>query len=86
MALHSQGEYSATTIVRGLVIHVNENIISIVTTLTLGVKWGNENITKAITGKRNLFLPEENLVEDKNGVRRESLPYSWDEVSYTILK
>lgn len=32
------------------------------------------------------FLLEERLVEDKNGVRRESLPYPWDEVSHNILK
>ena len=36
--------------------------------------------------RKNFFLSKENTVEDKNGVRRESMPYPWDEVAYNILK
>ena len=36
--------------------------------------------------KKTFFLPEEHPVEDKNGVRRTSLPPLWSEVSYQIMK
>lgn len=36
--------------------------------------------------KKTFFQPNEHPVEDKNGVRRTSIPYPWDEVSYHIIK
>ena len=36
--------------------------------------------------KNNFFLPGEDYIEDKNGVRRESYPYPWDEVTFHIMK
>lgn len=86
MAIHSREGDSATTIVRGLSIHFNANIISRVTKIPLGLRWDKEDRTEAIIAKNNFFLPEENPVEDNNGVRREILPYPWDEVAYHILK
>ena len=35
--------------------------------------------------KKTFFLPEEHSVEDKNGVRRTSLPPLWTEFSYQIM-
>lgn len=86
MALHSQGEDNGTTIVRGISIHLNVEIIKKLTTIPLGFLWGKEDRTIAIIDKKTFFLPKEKQVEYKNGVRRESLPYPWDEVAYNILK
>lgn len=86
VALQPQGEDSTTTIVRGIFIQLNEKIISKVTTFPLGFRWGNDDIIEAIKIKVNFFLPKEKPIEDKNGVRREILPYPWDEVAYHILK
>ena len=56
------------------------------TTLPLGVQWSKKDKAVGVTTKKNLFIHREKPIEDKNGVRRESLPYTWDEVSYKILK
>ena len=71
--------------VRGLAITLSLKIISIVTTLPLGVKWVKERIPSTIA-KKIFFLPVEEYIEDKNGVRRESLKYPWDEVTFYIMK
>lgn len=81
MALHSWGEDNATTIIMGLVIHFNIYLMSRVTTIPLGVRWGKEDRTLNIVAKKIFFLHEEEPVEDKNGVRRENLPYSSNEVA-----
>ena len=31
-------------------------------------------------------MEDEEKIEDKNGIRKESIPYPWDEVSYYILR
>jgi len=36
--------------------------------------------------KRKFFLEGEEPIEYKNGVRRVSLPYPWNEVSYQLVK
>ena len=36
--------------------------------------------------KRKFFLEGEEPIEDKNGVRRDSLPYPWSEVGYQLIK
>ena len=36
--------------------------------------------------KRKIFLEGEEPIEDKNGVRRDSLPYPWSEVGYQLIK
>ena len=36
--------------------------------------------------KRKLFLEGEGPTEDKNGVRRDNLPYPWSELGYQIIK
>lgn len=86
MELQSQGEDSATTFFRGLAISLIPETISRVTTLPLWIQWSKEDKEVSVTGKKNFFIQREKPVEDKNGVRREILPYPWDDVSYHILK
>lgn len=56
------------------------------TTLPLGIKWSREYKATGVTTKNSFFIANENHIEDNNGVRRERLPYPWDEVAYHILK
>lgn len=86
MELHSQGEDSSTIVVRGLVISLSPETISIVMTLPLGIQWSKEDKAVSVATRNNFFNQREKYMEDKNGVRRESLPYPWDEVAYHILK
>lgn len=65
MALQSQEEGISTTIVRGISIHLNENLINRVIKILIGVKWGKEDRTKSITTKINFFLPKEKLLKRK---------------------
>lgn len=71
--------------VRGLVITLSPELISRVTTFPLGVKWVKETMPST-TAKKIFFLPGEEYIEDKNGVRIESLPYPSDEVAFHIMK
>lgn len=84
--LHSQGEDSATIVVEGLAISLSPETISRVTTFPLGMRWSKEDKQMSVTARKNVFLSKENHVEDKNGVRREIMPYPLDEVAYHILK
>jgi len=36
--------------------------------------------------KRKFFLEGEEPIKDKNGVRRDNLPYPWSEVGYQLIK
>ena len=45
-----------------------------------------EDKTSRTYAKKNFCLRDEEPIEDKNGIRRENLPYPWDEVRYHILK
>jgi len=64
MALHPQGEDSATTIVRGLDISLNPKTISRVTTLPLEFLWRKEEKEVSVTAKKNFFIERENPIED----------------------
>lgn len=72
MTLHSQGEDSATTVVRGLTISSSLETI----TLPLGTRWSKKDKTVGVTSRKNFFILKEKPVKDKNGVRRESLHYT----------
>lgn len=48
--------------------------------------WRKEDNTASTFAKKKFFLRDEEPIEEKNGIRRESLPYPWNEVSYHILK
>lgn len=72
--------------VRGLVISLNAELISRVTTLPLGIRWSKEDKVVSVASRNNFFILKEKSVEDNNGVRRDRLPYPCDEVAYHILK
>ena len=74
VALQSYSEERATTMIKGLTITLYPELISRVTTIPLGVKWVKEIMLSTAT-KQYFFLPGEDYIEDKNGVRREILPY-----------
>jgi len=86
MELNSQARISATTMVRELSITITPEVISRITTLPQGIPWRKEDKVASTFANKNFFLRHEELTEDKNGIRRESLPYPWNEVSYHILK
>ena len=44
------------------------------------------SVVDSATTKKSFFIANENVVEDKNVVRRVILPYPWDEVAYHIMK
>jgi len=75
MALNSQTRDSATTMVRGLSITINLELISKVENLPLGVQCIKEDKSSSVIAKKSFFTSDEKWIEDKNGVKRESLPY-----------
>jgi len=71
----------ATTVVKFLSVEITPEVTSIITTLPLGLPWRKEDKGNNTLAKKKLFLEGEEAMQDKNGVRRESLPYPWNEVS-----
>ena len=67
---------------KGLTIDLNPDLISRVTKLPLGIPWRKEDKADSQVAKRKFFVEGEEPIEDKNRVRRDSLPYSWSEVGY----
>ena len=76
----------ATVVMRGLSIYLTPELINIITTLPLRVSWIKEDKGNSQTAKKKFFLEGEEAMEDKNGVRRASLPYPWNEISYHLIK
>jgi len=76
----------ATIVVRCLSIELTPELISRVTTLPLGVPWRKEDKGDSQVAKKKFFLEGEEPNKDKNGVRRASLPYPWNMVSYQLIK
>jgi len=77
---------SATVVVRGFSVTITPKSISRITTLPLGLQWRKEDKTNNTIAQKGFFLEGEEPIEEKNGVRRESIPYPWNEVSYHIIK
>ena len=75
-----------TLVVRGPSIEFSTELISKITTLPVGVRWRKEDKGNSQTAKRKFFLLGEKHIEHKNGVRRTSLPYPWNEVSFHLIK
>jgi hypothetical protein len=71
---------------RGMEIQINEVVISKVSCLLVGPPWDKEDRQPATDAKKLFLLSYEELEENKNGVKRESLPGPWDEVAYHMLK
>jgi hypothetical protein len=74
------------TIVRGLVIRINEASISMVSSLPLGLPWDKEERKEAINSKKAFFLPNEKHDEEKNDIKREILSHPWPQVVCHIIK
>jgi len=86
MSLIPLAKANATIVVRGLSIIITPESINKITTLPLGLQWRKEEKTNNTLSNKVFFLEAEELIEDKNGVRRKSIPYPWNEVSYHIIK
>ena len=67
-------------------MEITLEFFSRVTTLPLGLPWSKDEKPFGQAAKKNVFQNNETPVEDKNGIRRASIPYPWDEVSYQIIK
>lgn len=76
----------AIVVIRGHSIDLTHEIINKVTTHPLGILWRKEDKGDSQVAKRNFFLQGKEPTKDKNGVRRESLLYPWNEVSYQLIK
>ena len=77
----------ATVTIRGLSIEIKTHeFISRITTLPLGLPWSKDEKPIGHAAKKKFFQDNETPVEDKNGIRRASIPYPWDEVSYQVIK
>lgn len=72
--------------IRGISIEITPEFISRVTTLPLGPPWSKDEKRIGQATKRKFFQDNETPVEDKNEIRRASLPYPRDEVSYQVVK
>ena len=72
--------------VRGLSVTITPERISRITTLPLGLQWRKKDKGSSTYAKKKFFFEDEEPIEEKNGIIRESIPYPWGEVSYYILK
>ena len=84
LVLHTRTH--ATVTIRGISIEITPKFISKVTTLPIGLPWSKDEKLIGQATKKKFFQDIETPVEDKNGIRRASIPYPWDEVSYQIIK
>jgi len=48
--------------------------------------WRKEDKGNRQLEKKKFFLEGEEVMEEKNGVGRESLPYPWNEITYHLIK
>jgi len=76
----------ATAVVKGLLVEITPELIRRITTLPLGLPWRKEDKGNNTLAKKKLFLEGEDPMEDKDGVKRGSIPYPWNEVSYHLIK
>ena len=74
MALRPDSKTHATVSFRGLTLELTPDFMSRITRLPLGLPWSREERSLGQVAKKTFFLPEEHPIEDKNGVRRTSLP------------
>lgn len=76
----------ATVTFRGIAIEISPDFISRVTSLPLGLLWSKDEKPLGQVAEKTFFQPNEHHIEDQNGIRRTSIHYPWDEVSYQIIK
>lgn len=71
---------------RGLTMEIALEFISKVISLSLGLPWSKEEKPLGQVSKKTFFQADEHPIEEKNGIRRKSIPYPGDEVNYQIIK
>jgi len=71
---------------KGITMEITLEFISRVTSFPLGLLWSKEENPLGQVAKKTFFQPNEHPVEEQNGIRRKSISYPWDEVSYQIIK
>jgi len=76
----------ATVTLRGLSMEITLEFIRRVTNLPFELSWSKDEKQIGKYAKKNFFQPNEHPVEEKNDIRKTSIPYPWDEVSYQIIK
>lgn len=86
MSLRPHSKTHAIVIFRVLTLELTPDFISRITGLPLGLPWSKKEKSLGQVAKKTFFLPEEHPLEDKNEIRRTSLPPLWSEVSYQIMK
>jgi len=67
-------------------MEITPEFISGITSLPHGLRWSKNEKSLGEVAKKTFFQPNEHPVEEKNGIRRTSIPYPWDEVNYQIIK
>lgn len=65
----------ATITIRGLSIEITTKFINKVTILPLGIPWSKDKKLIGQVAKKKFFQDNETPIEDKNGIRRASIPY-----------
>jgi hypothetical protein len=78
---HNLEEQEYSTTVKGLWIKFNEPILVSIKILLFGFPWDKDERKLALYAKKYFFETYENMEETKNGVKRETLPSPWDEVT-----
>jgi len=63
--------------VRVLSIKINRELISMVTTLPLGIQWRKVDKAGSTFFKKNFFLNDEQLIETKMGLEGKAFPIPW---------
>ena len=74
------------TTIKGIVIYLNEEIISRVIGLPIGMIWDEEDCELAQKDKKWFFRFTETYGKVKVGVRRESLPSPWATIDLFMSK
>ena len=86
MALKPHSRTHAIVSFRGLSLELIPDFISQITGLPPRLPWSKEETYLGQVAKKTFFQSGEDPVEDKNGVRRTSLPPPWNVVSCQIMK
>ena len=76
----------ATTVVKGILVEIPSKVIGRITELPRRLPWRKEDKGNNTLAKKKLFLEGEEVMEEKNEVIRENLPYPWNEISYHLIK
>lgn len=71
-------------VVKGLYVELTPEVIGRITIIPFRFPWRKEDKRNIKIAKKKLFLGGEEVTKDKNEVKRERLPYAWNETSYHL--